>query len=62
MWYLYTMEYYSAIKNEILSLQQHYHTKWDKSEKERQIPCNIDYMWNIKYDRGEHMYAADLQM
>ena len=23
--------------------------KWSKSEKERQIPCDIIYMWNIKY-------------
>ena len=24
-----------------------YHTKWNKSEKERQIPYDITYMWNL---------------
>ena len=27
-----------------------YHTKWSKSERERQIPYAITYMWNLKYD------------
>ena len=27
-----------------------YHTKWSKSERERQIPYNIIYMWILKYD------------
>ena len=26
---------------------RHYHTK---PERERQIPCDITYMWNLKYD------------
>ena len=25
-----------------------YHTKWSKSERERQIAFNITYMWNLK--------------
>ena len=25
-----------------------YHTKWNKSERERQIPYDITYMWNKK--------------
>ena len=24
------------------------HTKWSKSDKERQIPYDISYMWNIE--------------
>ena len=24
--------------------------KWSKSERERQIPYDITYMWNLKYD------------
>ena len=28
-----------------------YHTKWNKSE--RQIPYDITYMWNLKYDTNE---------
>ena len=27
-----------------------YHTKWSKSERERQIPYDITYMWILKYD------------
>ena len=29
---------------------RNYHTKWNKSERERQILYGITYMWNIKYD------------
>ena len=32
------------------------HTKWSKSEKERQIPNDITYMWNLKYDTNELIY------
>ena len=27
-----------------------YHTRWSKSERERQIPYDITYMWNLKCD------------
>ena len=44
MWYIYTMEYNSAIKREWnnaiysnMDGPRDYHTKWSKSEKERQI-------------------------
>ena len=30
----------------------------DKSEKERQIPYNITYMWNLKYDTNEPVYKT----
>ena len=30
-----------------------YHTKWSKSERRRQIPYDIIYMWNLKYDTNE---------
>ena len=30
-----------------------YHRKWSKSESERQIPYDITYMWNLKYDTNE---------
>ena len=29
------------------------HTKWNKSERERQIPYDIAYTWNLKYDTNE---------
>ena len=25
-----------------------YHTKWSKSDKERQVSYNITYLWNLK--------------
>ena len=31
-----------------------YHTKWRKSERERQILYDITYMWDLKYNRNEH--------
>ena len=30
-----------------------YNTKRSKSETERQIPYDITYMWNLKYDTNE---------
>ena len=30
------------------------HTKWSKSERDRQISYDIAYMWNLKYDTNEH--------
>ena len=61
MWYTHIMEYYSAIKkNEITSCA----ATWtdleifilnEASQKERQIPYNITYMWNLKYDTNELM-------
>ena len=52
------MEYYSAIKkkNAICNHMdgpRDNQTKWKKSEKERQIPYDITYMWNIKYDTND---------
>ena len=55
MLYIYTMEYYSAIKKEWNNAScsnmdgpTDYHTKWSKSDRERQIPYGITYMWNLK--------------
>ena len=52
MWYIYTMEYYSAIKkNEIMPFE----ATWMDLEiiilsevSQRQIPYDIAYMWNLK--------------
>ena len=35
-----------------------YHTKRSKSERERQMPYDITYMWNLKYDTNEHIYET----
>ena len=31
-----------------------YHTKWSKLE--RQIPYDIPYMWDLKYNTNQHIY------
>ena len=68
MWYIYTMEYYSAIKKEWnnaicsnMDATRDYHAKWSKSDRERQIPYDITYMWNLKYDTNEPIYEPDSQ-
>ena len=35
-----------------------YHTKGSKSERGRQIPYDITYMWNLKYDTNQHIYET----
>ena len=64
MWYIHTMEYYSAIKSETMAfaatwMELDYHTKWIKSEKERQIPYDITYIWNPKYNTNELIYKTE---
>ena len=36
-----------------------YHTKWSKSERERQISYDITYMWNLKSDTNELTYKRE---
>ena len=61
------MEYYSAIqKNEIMPFA----ATWTdleiiilsevKSDRERQIPYDIIYMWNLKYDTNELIYKTEI--
>ena len=59
------MENYSAIKKEWnnticnnIDEPRDYHTKWNKSEKERQIPYDIAYIWNLKYDTNVLTYET----
>ena len=49
------MEYYSAVKKEWniamgsnMNGPRDYHTKWSKSDRERQISYDIIYLWNLK--------------
>ena len=65
MWYIYTVEYYSAIKkNEMMPfaatcMQLEIITKWSKSDRERQIPYDITYMWSLKYDTNQLIYKTE---
>ena len=35
------------------------HTKWSKSERERQISYDIIYTWNLKYDTNEPINKSE---
>ena len=35
------------------------HTKWSKSERERQMPYGIIYMWNLKYGQNYSNYKTE---
>ena len=65
MWYIYAMEYYSAIKkNEILLFVG---TWMDLeiiilNESERGIPYDTTYMWNLKYDINELIYKTETDL
>ena len=38
-----------------------YHTKWRRPERERQIPYDITYMWNLKPDTSELFYETEME-
>ena len=60
-----TMEYYSALKkNEIMpfaaTLMNLEIIKLSEvSQTERQMPYDITYMWNLKYDTNELIYKTE---
>ena len=61
-----TMECYSAFKKERNNVIYSntdatggYHTRWSKSQRERQMPHVVTYMWNLKYDRNEPIYKTE---
>ena len=68
LWYVYTMEYYSAIKkNKIMPFAA---TWMDleiiilsevKSDTERQISHDITYMWNLKKGTNELIYKTEVE-
>ena len=41
--------------------RDHY-IKWRKSDKETQIPCDITFMGNLKYNTNEHVYEAETDL
>ena len=53
IWYIHTMEYYSAIKK---NKRMPFAVTWmelTKSEGERQMPYDITYIWNLIYGTNE---------
>ena len=53
LWYIYTIEYYSAIKKECIWISSNevdetgaYYTEWSKSERETPVQCINAYIWN----------------
>ena len=54
LWYIYTMEYYSAIKRECIWVSSNevdetgaYYTEWSKSERETPTQYINAYIWNL---------------
>ena len=39
-----------------------HHAKQSKSEREREIPYDITYMWNLKYKANDYIYETDSQI
>ena len=37
-----------------------YHTKWSKSDRERQISYDITYIWNLKKVTNELIYKIEI--
>ena len=55
LWYIYTMEYYSAIKKECIWISSNevdetgaYYTEWSKSERKTPIQYIDSYIWNLE--------------
>ena len=55
LWYIYTMEYYSAIKKECIWVSSNkvdetgaYYSEWSKSERETAIQYINAYIWNLR--------------
>ena len=67
MWSTHTMEYYSAIKKNKITpfaatwMQLEIIILSEVSQKERQIPYDITYTWNLKYDTNETIYETETE-
>ena len=59
MWYMYAMEYYSAIKKNKHGWTRDSHTKCSESERERQIPYAITYIWNLIHNTNEPFHRKE---
>ena len=55
LWYIYTMEYYSAVKKEFIWISSDEvdepgadYTEWSKPERKTPIQCTNAYIWNLE--------------
>ena len=59
------MEYYSAVKQWNIAICSNgdgprvYYTQWSMSDRERQIPYDITYMWNLKNSTNESIHKTE---
>ena len=66
MWYIYTMEYYSAVKKEQnnavcsnMGATRDDHAKWDTSEGGRQKSYDSAFIQNLTYATKELIYKLE---
>uniref|UniRef100_A0A4X1SP96 Uncharacterized protein n=1 Tax=Sus scrofa TaxID=9823 RepID=A0A4X1SP96_PIG len=66
MWYIYIMKYHSAIKKEQTNAicsnidgTRDSHPEGSKSERERQTPYDITYIWNLIYGTNEPLHRKE---
>ena len=68
--YTHTMDYFSAIKKEWnnaicsnIDGPRDCHTEWSKLDRERKIPYDIAYMWNLKENgTNEPIYKTEIEL
>ena len=60
MWYIHTAEYCSSVKGgwnlaicDNTGVPWGHYAKWNKSDRERQIPYDFIYMWNLRKKTSE---------
>ena len=58
LWYIYTMEFYTAERKSSYPLRQHdgtgeHHDEWNKLGGELQIPYDVNCNWNIIKKRNK---------
>ena len=58
IWTLHKKEGINAICGNMNGPRDH-HIKCSRSDRERQIPGDIIYMWNLKYDTNELIYKIE---
>ena len=68
MWFIHMMDYYSVMNEWNYAIYSNmdgprdYHTKWSNSEREKQIPFDITYIWNLKYGINEFIYERETHL